>query len=190
MADKPKFPPNVATGKNTLTKTGDAIAPQITCPAAELPPGVATQIIPGSPLETQLNYLKARGWRVVGDDGFGHFLFEDPLASNHKIFEYPVKDAKGNQVKDENGEPKVFRTPNEHKVAVVLLNADGNPTPIKQWHCPAPAWKYDLRNALRTQLARDEAGETPEGVIARKERELAEMKAALAKEKERIKAAG
>jgi hypothetical protein len=200
--NQPKFPPNqarppnvVKTAELTHTDGTKGKVDQVHGPAAESLPQAATPIIPGSPLEAQLNYLKSRGWKIVSDDGFGHFLLEDPrdaVLRDPKFFnpqtglnEYPVMDTRKNppvQVLDVDGQPKKFCTPTEWREAVELPSAEGGFVKVKQWHGPPSAWDRNLINALMVQRQRDQAGETPHETIARKERELREMKDALAKE--------
>jgi hypothetical protein len=96
-------------------------------------------------------YLSERGWRHVGTDGFGRGIWQDPLAADP-------------------------RQKGEMKVGALLPNKEGEDTRVLQCFLPPAAWDCVTEQAVALQKARDDAGETAEQRIARKERELNELR--------------
>lgn len=124
---------------------------RVLTPAQPQPPG--RQFNSGWDREAE-EYLEASGWVRVAANETGHSLWNDPLGSAAK----PV------------------RTP-----TAKLPSAGGGEEQLHQWVTPPVHWSYLTDQAVLAQRQRDMNGASLADVISLKEKELAELRARLAK---------
>lgn len=133
-------------------------------PESSMPPvSMVGKPMPVGPLNEEWvrqtdQYLVSRGWVKLGMNEMGHAIWEDPTTTDQK--------------------PKLVAGPR-------LPVSGGEFIVVQQLQVPCGKWDRTTEDAIAIQRSRDRAGESAEDTIKRKEQELREMRAALARSQAR-----